>query len=251
MFSENDLGVMGACMLDFNLCKSLERESFIGVLLERLLSLEGIGTEMSGVFLGCDSDPRSIPDYLDADGFCMSFEYMEEYVVCSMLEGAKYIEEWCDKNVVFERESVVCLCRKLVGLYGGMTNLVCSDVPKNCLLDFHLCSSLHVDSHIGVLLEGLLNFDGLGVGMSGVYLECDEDPDNIPGYLNSNGAQMSFEFMGGYVVCSMSVGACYIRDWCGKNFGSEEVGSERSVVMAACDKLVALYKEYDNARVCV
>ncbi|CAK16691.1 hypothetical protein PSEEN3991 [Pseudomonas entomophila L48] len=249
MFSENDLGVMGACMLDFNLCKSLERDSFIGVLLERLLNLEGIGTEMSGVFLGCDSDPRSIPDYLDADGFCMSFEYMDEYVVCSMRDGAKYIEEWCDKNVVFERESVVCLCKKLVGLYGGMTDLVRSDVPKSSLLDFYLCSSLHVDSHIGVLLECLLSFDGVGVGMSGVYLECDEDPDNIPVYLNPEGANMSFEFMEEYVVCSMSVGACYIRDWCGKNVRSEEIGSERSVVMAACDKLVELYKGYDDARV--
>ena len=162
MLSKVESEIVSACMLDFNLCKSLERESFIGVLLERLLNLEGIGTEMSGVFLGCDSDPRSIPDYLDADGFCMSFEYMDEYVICSMRDGAKYIEEWCDKNVVFERESVVCLCKKLVGLYGGMTDLVRSDVPKSSLLDFYLCSSLHVDSYIGVLLECLLNFEGVG-----------------------------------------------------------------------------------------
>ncbi|MDU9401645.1 hypothetical protein RTH46_03930 [Pseudomonas sp. zfem004] len=79
-------------MLDLNLCKRLGCESFIGVLLGRLLNLEGIGAEMSGGFLGCDSDPRSIPDFLDADGFCMSFEYVEEYVVCSMRDDAKYIE---------------------------------------------------------------------------------------------------------------------------------------------------------------
>ncbi|MCG8292162.1 hypothetical protein [Pseudomonas entomophila] len=236
-------------MLDFKISTGIDGVSLIRVLIEDLLNFEGVGTEMSGVFLGCDRDVLGIPDYLDSDGFDMSFEYMDEYVVCSMAEGAKYIEEWCDKEVIADRGAVIEGCKKLVGLYGGMTDLVRSDVPKNSLLDFYLCSNLHVDSYIGVLLECLLNFGGVGVGMSGVYLECDKDPDNIPVYLSPEGANMSFGFMGEYVVCSMSVGACYIRDWCEKNVRSEEVGSERSVVMAACDKLVELYKGYDDARV--
>lgn len=249
MLSKVESEIVSTCMLDFKISTGIDGVSLIRVLIEDLLNFEGIGTEMSGVFLGCDRDVLGIPGYLDSDGFDMSFEYMDEYVVCSMRDGAKYIEGWCDKNVVFERESVICLCRKLVRLYGGMTDLVRSDVPKNSLLDFYLCSSLHVDSYIGVLLECLLSFDGVGVGMSGVYLECDEDPDNIPDYLNPEGANMSFEFLEEHVVCSMSVGACYIRDWCGKNVRSEEIGSERSVVMAACDNLVELYKGYDDARV--
>ena len=248
MIGANDEKVMKACMDVFEVTSSLECRSFIGVLLDGLLDLKCVGLEMAGVYLGCDSDPLSIPDYLDIEGFDMSFEYVDRYVVCSMVEGAKFIKEWCDANVLVEKERVSNSCDKLVRLYGGMTVLVKNETPKDCLLGVFLCSGFGVNGCIGDLLESLLSFKGVSVGMSGVYLGCDEDPENVPAYLSGKGVEMSFGYMGEYVVCSMSVGAFYIRDWCEKNVRSESVGSERVAIMAACNRLVKLYEDFDDAK---
>ncbi len=108
---------MGICMDIFNDTSSLECRCFVRVLLDGLLRFESVGLEMSGVFLGCDEDLGNVPDYLESGGLEMSFEYMESYVICSMLEGAKYIEWWCEENVVIEREVVMNDCKRLVSLY--------------------------------------------------------------------------------------------------------------------------------------
>ncbi|WMW07572.1 hypothetical protein [Pseudomonas entomophila] len=248
MFTCDEEGVMRACMQIFYVWDGAWYESDMDVLLDGLLDFECVGFEVGGVFVGCDSDPLSIPDYLDIEGFDMSFEYFDESVVCSMAEGAKYIERWCDANVITDWERVKDSCKKLVRLYGGVSDLVRSEIPKNCLMDIYRCSGSGVDSCILGLLKSLLACKGVNIGMSGVYLECDEDSGNIPVYLNPEGAEMSFEFKGEYVVCSMSVGAFYIRDWCGKNVRSERVGSESVMIMVACNKLFKLYGGFDDAR---
>lgn len=221
-------------------------ESYIDILIDGLLRFEGVGLEFAGVFVGCDCDVLNIPDYLDRDGFDISFEYMDEYVVCSMIDGAKYIEEWCVENVVADRESVLEDCNNLVRLYGGMSELTRTEMPGECLLDMFVSSGMSRGDYVEVMLEKLLKCEGVSAGVSGVYLECDKSSEDIPVYLRSEKNKMSFEFEGGHVVCSMFVGACYIRDWCEKNVCSKGFGSRRGTIMAVCNKLVGLYEGFDG-----
>ncbi|WP_167409862.1 hypothetical protein [Pseudomonas sichuanensis] len=248
MLSKVDKEVINACMLDFTLSENFDGVGLIGVLIEKLLDFEGVGTEMSGVFLGCDADILSIPGYLDSDGFDMSFEYMDEYVVCSMAEGAKYIQEWCIREVIADRESVIEGCKRLVGLFGGMSDLTRTGIPEKCLFDMLVGSGLNRGDYIDLVLKSLLKCKGLGLGMSGIYLGCDGDSEGIPAYLGCDKHQMSFDFAGEYVVCHMFVGACYIRDWCEKNVCCKGFGSRRGEIMAACNNLMKLYEGFDDAR---
>lgn len=247
MFGVDDREVMGACMGVLYMSDGLRYESCLDVLIDSLLRFEGVGLEMAGIYLGCDCDVLSVPDYLDPYGFDMSFEYMDEYVVCSMAEGAKYIEEWCDREVVTDRVAVIEGCKKLVGLYGGMSDLALSEIPGKCLSDMFVSSGLNRGDYIEVVVESLLRCEGVGLGMSGVYLGCDGNSEDIPAYLRYEKYKMSFEFAGEHVVCPMFVGACYIRDWCEKNVCCKGFNSRRGKIMGACNNLVRLYEGFDNA----
>jgi len=240
MLSEVDKEIMSICMLDFKISADIEGVSFIGVLIERLLDFEGVGTEMSDISLGCDSDPLSIPSYLDSDGFDMSFEYNDEHVICSMGVGARFIEEWCYRNVVVERQSTLKACSKLVNLYGGMSSLTRSEISGECLLAVFLSLDTCGNSKMLQLLDCLVKGGGMGVGIAGVYVK--------EGEVFGCDRGMVFEFMGERITCSILVGASYIRNWCKNNIHSVGDASDKVAIIAACDKLVELCDGFYRAR---
>lgn len=232
MLSKVDKEIMSTCMLDFKIPADIDGVNFIGVLIERLLEFEGVGTEMSDISLGCDSDPLSIPNYLDSDGFDMSFEYNGEHVICSMEVGAKFIAEWCYRNVVVERQSTLKACNKLVSLYGGISGLTRSEISGECLLAIFLSLDTCGNSKILQLLDCLVKGGGMGVGIAGVYVK--------EGEVFGCDRGMVFEFMGERITCSILVGASYIRNWCKNNIHSVDGASDKVAIITACDKLVEL-----------
>lgn len=90
------------------------------VMIDSLLRLEGVGMEMSSVFLGCDAEPagpEDIPENIFVGSFDMSFEFMGEFLVCPMTEGALAILHWCEANVTENRERVLEKCAEMVLLF--------------------------------------------------------------------------------------------------------------------------------------
>ncbi|WP_160014067.1 hypothetical protein [Pseudomonas sp. 8BK] len=107
---------MHHCLLDFRGSSSLGVNSYIPILLNRLLKSEGVGLEMSGVYLSNDDDIENIPDYLlDVNG--MAFEFMDEHVTVPFSLGAAFIANWCNKNIVENRDAIISKCNGLIKKY--------------------------------------------------------------------------------------------------------------------------------------
>ncbi|MCG8292168.1 MULTISPECIES: hypothetical protein [Pseudomonas] len=110
------------------------------------------------------------------------------------------------------------------------------EIVSACLMDFRDSGALHVESYLDVLLECLLQFEGVGIEMSGVYIQRDEDLDNIPRYLIGIENGMAFEFIGEVAIYEMSEGARRINEWCEMN-----VSKDKREVMERCQRLMSLY----------
>jgi hypothetical protein len=119
MLSPSETDIVHNCLLDFRDSSSLKLDGFLPLLLSRLLDFEGVGLEMSGVYLSNDQDIDNIPDYL-LDTCGMAFEFMGEYVVVPFLDGAIIISDWCDKNVAHDREVIANICSDLIKKYRSM-----------------------------------------------------------------------------------------------------------------------------------
>lgn len=116
MLKHNEISIVHNCLLDFRGSSSLGVNSCIPILLNRLLKSEGVGLEMSGVYLSNDDDMENIPDYLlGVNG--MAFEFMDEHVTVSFSLGAVLIADWCNKNIVEDREAVIGKCNDLIKKY--------------------------------------------------------------------------------------------------------------------------------------
>lgn len=113
-----DKSVIWDCLVGFRECSSSCADSYIGVMLRKLLVYEGIAVEESGVYLECDEDFQMIPSYLVGREGCMAFEFMGKSFVCTMPEGAEIIRDWCERKVYRDREVVLEACNKLVSVYG-------------------------------------------------------------------------------------------------------------------------------------
>lgn len=124
--------VFDLCLTDFRDCRDVECGSLLEVMIDSLLRFEGMGMEMSSVFLGCDAEPagpEDIPSNVFVGRFDMSFEFMREYFVCPMTEGALAVLQWCEVNVSENRERVLEKCAEMVLLFGEVEN---SEVANGC-----------------------------------------------------------------------------------------------------------------------
>jgi hypothetical protein len=116
MLKYNEVSIVNNCLLDFRDSSSLEVDSYLTILMSRLLKLEGVGLEVSGVYLSCDEDIENIPDYLlDVNG--MAFEFMGEHVTVPFSLGATLIADWCNKNIVENRDAIISRCNDLIKKY--------------------------------------------------------------------------------------------------------------------------------------
>jgi hypothetical protein len=86
-------------------------------------------------------------------------------------------------------------------------------IIHNCLLDLRDSSSLNNPSFLPPALDSLLKSEGFGIEISGVYISTDEDPKNIPDYLQEG---ISFEFMDNHVTLLFEDAISCIIDWCKK-----------------------------------
>ncbi|RON83332.1 hypothetical protein BK635_09850 [Pseudomonas chlororaphis] len=98
------------CLLDLKDSSSLTIPSFLPVALDKLATLEGLGIDMSGIYLSTDEDFENIPEYLKEG---IAFEFMGEHVVLSFSDGASVISNWCDNNAISDRESILLKCKIL------------------------------------------------------------------------------------------------------------------------------------------
>lgn len=115
----SDKSTMWNCLVGFRECSSSYADSYMLVMLEKLLVYEGVAVDESGVYLACDEDFQMIPSYLIGRKGYMAFEFMGESYVCTMSEGARHIRAWCNEKIYCERENVLYACNKLVSLYDG------------------------------------------------------------------------------------------------------------------------------------
>ncbi|WP_147466609.1 hypothetical protein [Pseudomonas cichorii] len=81
----------------------------------------------------------------------------------------------------------------------------------NCLLDLLESSSLDNPSFLPLALTNLLDSQGFGIEMSGIYISSDEDVENIPEYLEEG---IAFEFMEGHVSLPFHEAVNCIVEWC-------------------------------------
>jgi len=114
-----------------------------------------------------------------------------------------------------------------------------AEIVSACLMDFRDSGAKYVESYLDVLLDCLLQFEGVGIEMSGVFVQKDEDLDNMPACLVDFENGMAFEFIGEFAVYKMSEGARMIFDWCEVNVNKDKVE-----VMNKCGRLVCLYADY-------
>jgi hypothetical protein len=87
-------------------------------------------------------------------------------------------------------------------------------IIHNCLLDLRDSSSLNNPSFLPLALDSLLKSEGFSIEISGIYISTDEDPENIPDYLQEG---VSFEFMDDHVTLLFEDAISCIIDWCKKN----------------------------------
>ncbi|WP_065261535.1 hypothetical protein [Pseudomonas bananamidigenes] len=81
----------------------------------------------------------------------------------------------------------------------------------NCLLDLLDSSSLNNSSFLPKALESLIQSQGFGIEMSGIYISSDDDLDNIPEYLDDG---IAFEFMESHVSLPFHEAVECIMEWC-------------------------------------
>ncbi|KAA5845343.1 hypothetical protein F2A38_00565 [Pseudomonas chlororaphis] len=98
------------CLLDLRDSSSLTTPSFLPATLDKLVTSEGFGIDMSGIYLSTDEDFENIPEYLKEG---IAFEFMGEHVVLSFSDGASVISNWCDNNAISDRESILLKCKIL------------------------------------------------------------------------------------------------------------------------------------------
>ncbi|MGE7955811.1 hypothetical protein ACQKQA_04275 [Pseudomonas sp. NPDC089530] len=108
-------------------------------------------------------------------------------------------------------------------------------ILHNCLLDLRDSSSLKNPSFLPVALDRLVNSEGFGIEMSGIYLSIDDDFENVPDYLKDG---MAFEFMDDHVVLSFSDGTSFITNWCKKN-----VTQDYEKILLKCSSLEKRFQE--------
>ncbi|MBX8551409.1 hypothetical protein Q1J52_04035 [Pseudomonas lijiangensis] len=89
----------------------------------------------------------------------------------------------------------------------------------NCLLDLLESSSLNNPSFLPQALSSLLESQGFGIEMSGIYISSDEDAENIPEYLENG---IAFEFMESHVSLPFHEAVDCILDWCKLNNVAEK-----------------------------
>lgn len=118
-----DKSVIWDCLVGFRECSSSCADSYIGVMLRKLLVYEGIAVEESGVYLECDEDFQMIPSYLVGREGCMAFEFMGKSFVCTMPEGRKlYVIGVRGKFIVIGRlfwRRVINWCQFMVEVAWG------------------------------------------------------------------------------------------------------------------------------------
>ncbi|CAH0288060.1 hypothetical protein ABH908_004094 [Pseudomonas frederiksbergensis] len=114
--TEKQLKTINYCLTDFRDRKTYEITSFLPALLDDLLIPTSIGMEMSAVYIDCDVDQDGLPDNLkNTKG--ITFEFMDDFVTLPTEEGINYISDWCEKNVLENREEVLQKARKLKEKY--------------------------------------------------------------------------------------------------------------------------------------
>jgi len=91
-------------------------------------------------------------------------------------------------------------------------------IIHNCLLDLRDSSSLNNPSFLPLALDSLLKSKGFGIETSGIYISTDEDPENLPDYLQEG---ISFEFMDYHLILSFDDATSCIIDWCKKNLSQD------------------------------
>ncbi|AXI60945.1 hypothetical protein DLD99_10840 [Pseudomonas kribbensis] len=84
-------------------------------------------------------------------------------------------------------------------------------IIHNCLLDLLNSSSLNNSSFLPKALESLLQSQGFGIEMSGIYISSDDDLDNTPEYLEDG---IAFEFMESHVSLPFHEAVECIIEWC-------------------------------------
>lgn len=108
-------------------------------------------------------------------------------------------------------------------------------IIHNCLLDLRDSSSLKNPSFLPIALDRLIDSEGFGIEMSGIYISTDDDFENIPDYLKDG---MAFEFMDDHVVLPFTDGTSSITDWCKKN-----VTQDQKNILSKCSILEERFQE--------
>lgn len=106
-------------------------------------------------------------------------------------------------------------------------------IIHNCLLDLRDSFAWEIKSFLPLALDSLLNSEGFGIEMSGIYVSIDEDQLNIPDYLQDG---MAFEFVNEHVILPLNHGAKLIDDWCKKN-----AIDDREEILLKCQRLKEQY----------
>ncbi|PWK26983.1 hypothetical protein [Pseudomonas sp. OV226] len=109
MLTSSQKSIIHNCMLDLRDSLSLCNPSFLPLALDSLLNSKGFGIEMSGIYIGTDSDQENIPDYLQEG---ISFEFMDDHVTLSINDGILYIIDWFKKNTPLD-EGVISKYKNL------------------------------------------------------------------------------------------------------------------------------------------
>ena len=65
---------------------------------------------MSGIYISTDDDQENIPEYLQEG---IAFEFMADHVTLPFEDGIKCIINWCEKNVLENREEILQKAKKL------------------------------------------------------------------------------------------------------------------------------------------
>lgn len=108
--SQND--TLHWCLIDFQMCRTLDTSSFLPILLDCLLIPTSVGIEMSGITIDVDLDPDNIADHLiGVPG--ITFEFMDELVTLPTPEAIRYICTWCDHHAEHDRDNVLLKCQAL------------------------------------------------------------------------------------------------------------------------------------------
>ena len=104
------------CLLDFLICGSSSKPSYLPFALSGLLKPEGFGMEMSGIYISTDADPDNMPGYLEEG---IAFEFMEGQVTLPFCQAVEYITEWCHNRVLPEELKIEPILKMLNEMYSS------------------------------------------------------------------------------------------------------------------------------------